>query len=358
MPEDKSSKTEQPTPRRMSESRQKGQVAKSQEVNTFAILLSAVLVLFMTGAGMYNRLADVMVRVLSRAGQISLEGPDLMTFLTGNLVTMALVLGPLFLVLYCAAILANLIQVGPLFTTQTLQPNLNKLNPITGLGKLFSKRSLVEMFKSIGKITLIASIAFFTIRGEMDQIIHLGDMSPAQIGYFAVALAFEIFLKTCWALAFLAILDFAFQKWQHMEDMKMTKEEIKEEHRQTEGDPLVKSRIRSLQRDAARRRMMSKVPDADVVVTNPTHLAVALYYDPEQADAPVVVAKGRSLLAERIKKIAREHGVPVVEDKPLARALYKSVEVGQVIPIFFYKAVAEILSYVYRLKGKNVNGGR
>ena len=263
-------------------------------------------------------------------------------------------MAPVFVAVAGAALLINVLQVGVNFTSKPLIPKLSKLNPISGVARLFSMRSLNELFKSILKIAIIATIAYVTIRGKMDRLVLMVEMTPAQIGYGAMALAFEIFVKTVMALAILAFLDFAFQKWQFLQDMKMTKEEVKEEWKQTEGDPHVKARIRSLQREASRKRMMSSVPQADVVVTNPTHLAVALSYDSDKASAPIVVAKGRALLAEKIKQIARENNVPIVEDKPLAQALYKQVEVGEVIPILFYQAVAELLAYVYKLKGRPV----
>jgi flagellar biosynthetic protein FlhB len=355
--EDKGAKTEQPTPRRLDKARQEGQVPKSMEINTFVVLMSGLFILFFAGAFIYHHLSHIMTDTLSRMAQISIEGPNLTAFLTGKLKAMGLILAPIFIGIPIMAFAANFFQVGALFTTKPLEPKVSKLNPIKGLSKLFSKRSLMEMFKSIGKIVIVGTIAYLTVRGKMKEILVLGDMDPSGIGYFVLGLSFEIFLKTCWVLAVLAVVDFVFQKWQYIQDMKMTKDEVKEEFKQTEGDPLVKSRIRSAQREAARKRMMAQVPEADVVVTNPTHLAVALLYDTEQADAPMVVAKGQALIAEKIKEIAKEHDVPIMEDKPLAQALYKSVEIGETIPLLFYQAVAEILAYVYRLKGKSVHGG-
>ena len=301
---------------------------------------------------MYGYLTGMLVHFLSHLNEFSLEAENPVAFFIDVLVRLATILGPMMLIVPIMGLCANLAQVGPLFTTKTLMPKLSKLNPLSGLQKLFSARSLMELFKSLCKIAIIAFTAYLTIRSEMPTILMLGDMPPIQIGHFVLAVSFEIFLKTCWVLFALAVLDFAFQKWQYNRDMMMSKEEIKEEMKQMEGDPMIKSRIRAAQRDTARKRMMAKVPEADVVVTNPTHFAVALRYDAKQADAPMVVAKGQNLIAERIKEIAREHQIPIMEDKPLARALYKSVDVGQMIPVQFYQAVAEILSYVYRVKGK------
>ncbi|MFH1139704.1 MAG: flagellar biosynthesis protein FlhB [Pseudomonadota bacterium] len=357
MSDDKGSKTEQPSGKRLSEARNKGQVSKSMEINTFAVLMAGLLALFFSGSSIYWQLTDLMRHTLSNLGQISLENENQLSFILGVVKQMAVMLFPVFVAIPLTGILINLFQVGPLFTTQPLNPDLAKLNPIKGLSRLFSTRALAELVKSTGKIVIIGGTAFFTVKKEIPNILHLGDMDPAQIGWFVVVVSFEIFLKTLWAFAILAICDFFYQKWKFNEDMKMTKQEVKEEHRQMEGDPLVKAKIRQVQREAARRRMMADVPKADVVVTNPTHLAVALLYDPQQGSAPMVVAKGQALIAEKIKTIAREHGVPILEDKPLARALYKNVELGEMIPVLFYQAVAEILSYVYRMKGRRVHGG-
>ena len=356
MAEDRGSKTEQPTAKRLEKAREQGQVSKSMELNTCVVLLSALFTLFFTAAAMYHQMSDLMTHTLAHAAQITIEESAWTSFLTGKVIQMAVMMAPIMIVVPFMGVLSNLLQVGPLFTAHPLQPKLSKINPISGFSRMFSLKSLNELAKSILKITIIAATSYFVIRSEMDEIFLLGDMPPVRIGYFVMRVSFEIFLKTCWLLVFLAILDFAFQKWQYHRDMMMSKEEVKEELKQTEGDPLVKSRIRSTQREMARRRMMSEVPEADVVVTNPVHLAVALKYDPKQADAPVVVAKGRALMAEKIKSIAKEHDVPIIEDKPLAQALYKTVEVGEAIPMLFYQAIAEILSYVYRMKGKAVHG--
>ncbi|MEW6266650.1 MAG: flagellar biosynthesis protein FlhB [Thermodesulfobacteriota bacterium] len=357
MAEDKGSKTEQPTARRLSKAREQGQVAKSVEVNTVFVLLAAIFALFFTAPSFYRQITTNLAGTLSRIGQISIEGPDLFIFLIAQIMDVASLLAPILIVITVVGVSINLFQIGPVFTMETLKPNLARLNPITGLSRLFNMRSLVELIKSVLKIIVISGTAYLVIRGELDNIVVLGDMEPAQIGYYVLSVSFHIFLKTCWAMLALSVMDLAYQKWKHHQDMMMTKEEVKEEFKQTEGDPQIKARIRSIQRDLARKRMMAKVPQADVVVTNPSHLAVALMYDAKRYEAPVMVAKGRALLAEKIKAIAREHNVPVLEDKPLAQALYKAVEIGQTIPVQFYQAVAEMLSYVYRLKGRSIHGG-
>lgn len=356
MPDDKDSKSEEPTSRRLEKARDEGQVAKSMEVNTFAVLMAGLMALFMAGPYMYHQMTDIMVKTFSTLGQTNIDGPNLIAFMMGVLKQMAFIILPVVLSIAVVGVIANLLQVGAMFTTKPLEPKLSKLNPIKGLSKFVSKRSLMDLFKSVGKLFIVGMIAYLTVKSEMDDILTLGDMEPKEIGLFILILSFKIFLYTCWVLAILAVIDFTFQKWQHHQDMKMTKQEIKEEHKQSEGDPIVKSRIRAAQREAAKKRMLQNVPQADVVVTNPTHLAVALLYDPEKADSPMVVAKGQALIAETIKSIAREAGVPVMEDKPLARALYKMVEVGETIPYALFQAVAEVLAYVYQLKGRKVHG--
>jgi flagellar biosynthetic protein FlhB len=219
------------------------------------------------------------------------------------------------------------------------------------LKRLFSLRSLAELVKSIVKILFVAAVAYLMIKQDLDLIPTLTRQSVLDIFVFAARVAFKICFNVCLALVVLAILDFAYQRWEHEKSLKMTKQEVKDENKQTEGDPKVKARIRSIQMETARQRMMAAVPEADVVITNPTHLAVALRFDAARMIAPQVIAKGAGYVAERIKQIAAENDVPLVEDKPLARTLFKIVEVGNTIPADLYKAVAEVLAYVYRLRG-------
>ncbi|MFQ5481258.1 MAG: flagellar biosynthesis protein FlhB, partial [Nitrospinaceae bacterium] len=228
----------------------------------------------------------------------------------------------------------------------------NKLHPISGMGRLFSKNSLMELFKSVIKIGLISMIAFWTIQARFSEIPPLMGFGVGQILTFLGEVTLEIFGKVLLLMILLAVIDFSFQRFTHLERLRMTKQEVKDEKKETEGNPQIKQRIRNVQLEMMRRRMMSAVPQADVVVTNPTHISIAIQYNRENHEAPVVVAKGQGDVALRIREIARENGVPLVEDRPLARLLYKSVEIGQLIPTHLYKAVAEILAYVYRLKGK------
>jgi flagellar biosynthetic protein FlhB len=236
-----------------------------------------------------------------------------------------------------------------LYTTKPLAPDLNKINPIQGMGRLFSKRSLVEMVKSLVKVLVVGWVAYHTLEGYFDEALHLNETDLSATVAFMGRVAAVILFKSSGILLLLGILDFLYVRWEMEEKMKMTKQEQKEEHKETEGDPQVKAKVRAIQQSMARKRMMAEVPEADVVVTNPTHLSVALAYRQGEMAAPKVVAKGADALALRIREIAREHGVPIVENQPVARALYK-IELEHFVPEELYKAVAEILAYVYGLK--------
>jgi flagellar biosynthetic protein FlhB len=356
MPEDKSRKTEKPSAKRRQEARKKGQIPKSMEVNTVAVLMAALFVMYFTSGTIYQQLTGIMANSFMEAGQVGRGDPDFHEILTSKGRQVMVVVAPIMLAVFAAALLANFFQVGMIISSDSITPKLSRISPIKGFSRIFSLQSLMTLFKSLAKMIIISSTAFFIVRGEMDTILGLGQLNPEQIGLFSLRVAFKIFLLTCWIMVVLAMIDFAFQKWQNERDLRMSREEVKEETRQTEGDPHVRARIRAIQRDLARKRMMSAVPEADVVVTNPMHLAVALKYDYLQADAPQVTAKGQGLIAEKIKKIAGENDVPIIENKPLAQSLYRSVEVGQIIPAEFYQAVADVLAFVYQAKGRVING--
>jgi len=276
---------------------------------------------------------------------------DLMVFAQKIINLFLLVMGPLFAVVFITAVLSNIMQVGLIFSLESMKPKLSKLNPIKGLGRLFSKQGFVELFKSLLKLAIVGGILYLTIKGEMKNILLLGDMEPNSIAAYILLIIFKIFIRVILAMIFLVVIDYAFQRWEHEKKMKMTKKEVKDEFKRTEGDPLVKSRIRSIQMQMARKRMMQAVPEADVVITNPTDLAVALKYDSSVMGAPRLLAKGAGKIARKIKELAEEHDIPIVENKELAQSLYSLVEIGQDIPPILYQAVAEVLAYVYKLKG-------
>jgi flagellar biosynthetic protein FlhB len=343
-------KTEQATPKKQDDARKKGQVAQSREIPSVVVLLSAMTVFFFSGAWMFNQLGDIMRVVFSQLYQRNFIIETAHLLLWEIFQRIFLILAPLLSAVIIAGILSNVSQTGFLLTGDALTPKFNKLNPISGIKRLFSLRSMVEVVKSIIKIIIIGSMAYAMLRKDMDDIPALVFLSIPDILAFFGKAAFNLGLYTCVVLILLAAIDLLFQRWQHSRDLRMTKQEVKDEHRQREGDPMVRSRIRAVQREMAMKRMMDSVPDATVVITNPTHLAVALKFE-SGMQAPQVVAKGAGLIAERIKTIANEHDVPIIEQKPLARALFKSVEIDQYIPGDLYHAVAEILAYVYRLKG-------
>jgi flagellar biosynthetic protein FlhB len=345
-------KTEKATPKKRSDARKKGKTAKSREISSLAVLLMGLSSLCLFGSFMYNQVSVVM-----RKSFTMLEKPVLnittMRDLAENTVTdfITIVL-PVMVAVVFMAILSNVAQVGFLASWEGLKPNLEKINVIKGMGRLFSKQSLMELFKSIAKLLIVGAIAYWTFTGELETLKGLGKLEVSGIGLAILKVILKVFFRVCIAMVFLAAIDYAFQKWQFEQQLKMTRQEVKEEYKHTEGDPLIKSRIRKVQLEVARRRMMQEVPEADVVVTNPVHLAVAIKYERERMNAPQVVAKGAEFLAEKIKAIAREHNVPVVENKKLAQNLYSVADVGDEVPMDFYQAVAEVLAYVYKLKGK------
>lgn len=343
-------KTEQPTGKKLADARQKGNVPQSREIPSVMILSGSMGVLFFAGSWMLGRLTDLMRGIYQRAGTLNMAAENMHSLFLDVFLNSIIVLIPLMLVVMTAGVVGNVVQFGFLVTGEKLTFNLAKLNPISGLKKMISLRSLVELAKSIVKLVVIGGVAFLVLDRYVDQIPGLMQLSVGGILAFIGRVSFQMCLYTCMVLFLMAVLDFAYTKWQHQQDLKMTKQEVKDEFKQREGDPSVKARIRSVQRQLARQRMMEAVPDATVVITNPTHLAIALKYE-EGMHAPAVVAKGAGFVAEKIKSIATQNGIPLVENKPLARTIFKSTEIGDFIPADLYRAVAEILAYVYRLKG-------
>lgn len=344
-------KTEQATPKRREESAKKGQVAKSQELNSAVVLFAGLGGLYMLGGMMYRDLSGFTVDILSNPEGIEVS--------MGNIWNLAItwamfyfgVAGPIMLVLGIAAFVVAISQVGFKMNEEALSLKLQRLDPIAGAKRLASKRSLVELAKGLFKIAIVGYVSYITIEPELATMATLLDVGIGDTFNYIAMMIMRVGIRTAVVLLILAILDYAYQRWEHNNSIKMTKQEVKEEQKQTEGDPQVKMRIRSLQREAARRRMMDEVPKADVVITNPTHFAIAIQYDPDAMAAPVVVAKGQNLVAQKIKEIAKENDIPCVENKPLAQTLFKAAEIGQEIPQDLYKAVAEVLAYVFRLRG-------
>ena len=345
-------KTEQATPRKRSEARKKGQVGKSREIPSVAVLLAGLSTLYLFGAYMYNHIKSLMQDTFS---MIAVPNQGLAEFLVlGNIVIerfIVMVL-PVMIAVFVTALLSNVLQIGFVLSWESVTPKLSKISPIKGIKRLFSKQTLMELFKSLAKLALVGVIAYVTVKGEMDRLPSLADSEVQAILLYILKIAFKIFIRVSMAMIFLAVLDFWFQKWQYEQQLKMTKQEVKEEFKRTEGDPLIKSRIKKIQYEIAKRRMMQEVPKADVVVTNPVRLAIALQYDTAEMSAPTVLAKGAGEVAERIKTLAREHHIPIVENRELAQNIYKMVEIANEIPSILYQAVAEVLAYVYKLRGK------
>ena len=375
-------KTEQASSRKRSEARKKGRVGKSREIPSVAVLLAGLSTLYLFGAYMYNHIKSLMHDTFS---MIAIPNHSLSGFLAfGNLVMerfIAIVL-PVMIAVFVTAILSNVLQVGWLVSWESVTPKLSKISPMKGIQRLFSKQTLMELFKSLAKLALVGVIAYVTVKGETDRLPSLADMEVQAILLYVLKVAFKVFIRVSMAMIFLAVLDYAFQKWQFEQQLKMTRQEVKEEYKQTEGDPLVKSRIKRIQYEIAKRRMMreglkadvvvpaiarhpaaaasrmmQEVPKADVVVTNPVHLAIALRYKSPEMSAPTVLAKGAGEVAERIKTLAREHDIPIAENRELAKNLYKMVETGNEIPSILYRAAADVLAYVYQLKGRKVGEG-
>lgn len=345
-------RTESPSSKRRSDFRKKGQVAQSREVQA-AAMFTLLLLFWIFFAPIFWEQIREMTTVLWRdSGEYAITTLSLMQLSYYIGAGLAMALAPLFLVVLVVGFFATFLQIGWLFTTQPLMPDLSKLDPIKGMARFVSKRSLVEVIKSLLKVGLIGWVAYKTVKGEFDQALLLLQMPVEHTVLYLAKTAALVMAKVAAIMIVLAILDYAFVRWELEEKMKMTKQEQKEEMKETEGDPHIKSKIRSIQQQMARRRMMAAVPEADVVITNPTHIAVAIQYQAGKMDAPLVLAKGQELVAKKIREIAREHDIPLVENPPVARLLHSKVEVGQSIPEEMFKAVAEILAYVYSLKGR------
>lgn len=345
-------KTEPATPKKREDARKRGQVAVSREIPSVFILFMTMGVFFFLGGRMFQGLATLVQDVLRGSLNVDLQAATMLVILSTIFERIFWILFPFLIAVLLAGIAANLSQFGILFTYKPLVPKLSKLNPLKGLKRLFSLRSLVEVVKALFKILIIGIVAYATLQNHIERLPDLIQMEVLDILRFTGQVSLQISLYTCLVLIVLAGLDYAFQRWQYENDLKMTKQEVKEELKQREGDPTIKMRIKRAQIEMSQRRMMADVPTADVVITNPTRLAIALKFETDLMDAPQVVAKGAGYIAARIKEIADDAGVPVIEQKSLAQTLFKTVEIGEMIPIALYKAVAEVLAYVYRLKGK------
>lgn len=351
-------KTEPATSKKLQDARKKGQVAKSKEVGNALGLLGLFLVLKVWIGSMGIQFLEVFQNVYQKIPEVIknwngyLPGNDMQFLFRQMILSVLTIVAPIFLVAFILAFLGDIIQIKWLVTTEPLKPKFNKLNPISGFKRILSPHSLVELVKAILKIGLIGYIVYSFIKDRWSYLYMLYDMPLLQAVQLAGELVTDLGIRIAAVYCIIAFADYIYQKHKFKTDMKMTKQEVKDEYKQQEGDPQVKGKIRGKMQEASRRRMMQNLPQADVVITNPTHYAVAIQYDPKIADAPIVLAKGEDYLARKIKEIAKENNIEIVENKPLARMLYANVEVGQVVPPELYQAVAEVLAFVYHVKGK------
>lgn len=350
-------KTEQPSQRRLDQAREEGQVARSRELSTFAVLMAGGAGLWLMGSSLSQQLIKLIREGLTLNADLIFKSELLLPHLHHLSLQTLLTFLPFLLLLLAVAAFSPLLLNGWLFTFKPLVPDLSKLNPISGMGRMFSTHSLVELAKALGKSLVVGLIGAWAIWHNRESVLMLVSepvsLSIPHLG----GLMWTCFAAIMGGMLIIVAVDVPFQLWEHNKKLKMTKEEVRQEAKETEGDPQVKGKIRSMQREMARRRMMAEIPTADVVVTNPTHFSVALKYSENGMRAPVVVAKGTHLMAAKIKEIAKENNVPILEAPPLARALYKHTDLGQSIPEALYTAVAEVLAYVYQLKRYKTLGG-
>lgn len=349
--EDQSSKTEEPTAKKLARSRTEGQVAQSQEIRNLMILLGGAIGLMLMIPGMAGDVRVLASRFIETPHTIPFDLDHLREIFIDLLIDLALILGPMIGLILVVAIFASISQFGLLFSPKKIEPKLNKLSLVSGFKRLFSLRQVVEFVKGLAKITVVALVAFGMTLPLMTDIAVLPDMDLLDVLDRVHAIAIILAVGTLAVMVVIAVLDFFYQKHVFLQQQRMTPAEVKDEHKQAEGDPHVKARIRRIRNERARQRMMAAVPTADVVVTNPTHYAVALSYDMAAMQAPKLVAKGVDHIARRIREVAEENDIPVIENPPVARALHATVELDEEIPPEHYKAVAEIIGYVMRLRG-------
>lgn len=350
-------KTEPASPRRLEKAREEGQVVRSRELNTFMLLGAGVATLWWGGAYMYQGLNGILRAGMWFDVRVGQDTNVMLSVAGGSALQALLVLAPLFTVLFVVAIFASVLLGGFMFSTKALEPKFERLNPLKGVKRMFSAQTLVELVKTLAKAGVIGTVAVLVIMNYRDQMLSLMEATPSEAltaGMELVALCCTLIVS---GLILIVLIDAPWQIYSHHKKMRMSMQDVKQEHKESDGDPHVKARIRQQQRAMARRRMMSEVPNADVIVTNPTHYAVALVYKDGQGGAPKVVAKGSGLVAAKVREIAAEHKVPVLSAPPLARALFHHVELGQEIPADLYSAVAEVLAWVFQLRNWNMGMG-
>ncbi|KIL39261.1 flagellar biosynthesis protein FlhB [Gordoniibacillus kamchatkensis] len=345
-------KTEKATPKKRGEARNKGQVPKSQEIIGAFVLLFTFLILGVYGLTFHSRLQAMMGTLLEHDLTMAVTSENVRALFLRLSVQGLWLLTPIFLVTIVIAFAGNYFQVGFLFILEPLKPKFSKLNPIEGAKRMFTIRTLVDFLKSVIKMAIIGSVIYMTLWGERAHLMELS-RAPLQSSFAYVAsLVFSLGVKIGVTLVILGAFDLFYQRYEHEKSLKMSKQDVKDEHKNAEGNPQIKGKIREKQRRLALQRMMQEVPKADVVITNPTHFAVALQYEAGKMEAPTVIAKGADYVALKIREVANANNIMTMENKPLARALYSQVEIGQTIPAELFQAVAEVLAYVYKIKGR------
>jgi flagellar biosynthesis protein FlhB len=354
MPEQSGDKSQEPTPHRRQQAREQGQVARSQDLGSASLLLAGLLILLMMGPQLVEFFGIYATKQLGSDAWLSADSDFAVSQWTFIVSMLAKYLLPILGLVMLAGIGSNLMQVGFLFLPEKVAFDLTRIDPLKGLGRIFSLANGVHLLFGIFKIAIIAGVAYVSLSGQRDKILGLSGIGVAEIAIQMLQILLWTSLKIAGALVLLALLDYGFQWWKHEKDLKMTPQEIREELKNLEGNPQVVARRKQVQRQLALNRISAAVPKADVIITNPTELAVAVQYNAETMAAPIVVAKGAGVVAQRIRSLALKHGIPVVEKKPLAQALYREVDINHPIPQDKYAAVAEVLAYVYQLKGKTI----
>ena len=350
-------KTEKATPKKLDDARKEGRVARSSDLINGFMLLLMFFVLKLFGGIMANLFLDSFVKYYNKASDISMEVFDVKHAVNlSNEIVIDIVIAslPVLIGSFVVALVGNIVQVGWKVTGKPLKPKLDRLNPIGGFKRMFSQEKVVELIKSILKVLAIALVAYNEVKDRWKFILNLYDFEFMQAVLNIFDIVLDVGIKISFIFVIIGLADFGYQKWKHLHDLRMSKQEVKDEMKQSEGDPQIKGQIRQKMREGARRRMMQELPKADVVITNPTHFAVAVKYDKETAEAPYVLAKGADYVAANIKEIAKQNNIEIVENKPLARMLYYNVEIGDQIPPELYQMVAEVLAYVYSVKNKEI----
>lgn len=350
--QDEAQKTEDPTPKKLEEARKQGNIPLSREVNNWLVLLAGTVVVAAFSPYMFRELFEVLKFYIEKSYAVPGTPGGMKIALYDGMMEIMLILALPFLFFVLAAFLGPFVQVGPLFAPKSIKPSLSKISPLKGFKRLFSLRSLMEFAKGIAKIALVAVVGFIILYPFYSAIEHMIDIPVTALLDEMRILVLRLMIGVLIIMGIVAVADLVYQRNEHTKKMRMTKQEVKDEYKQTEGDPQIKSRLRQLRSEKARQRMMQAVPEADVVITNPTHYSIALKYDADTMEAPLCIAKGIDEVAMRIREVAKEHDIVLYENVPLARALYDSVDIDESIPPEHFKAVAEVISYVFKLKGK------